>query len=143
MCAWVTSAPSVLHFCAFILLCYKPLLLVTSSNTCGVYVPSLIAGVPGGYNEQSYSLLPTVAEYIWAQGAVKCNSSVVHQVCIISSADLYQVKYEVDLDNVQGPLFHNKYFMEKDHTVMDCLEEQLVIRNKREYMKECSLRATL
>ena len=98
----------------------------------------LISGVPGGYNKQFYSLVPSVAEPLWVKGDIKCNSSVVHNVCIISSADLYQVKYEVDLDNVQGPLFHNKYFMEKDHTVMDCLEEQLVIRNKREYMKECS-----
>ena len=89
-------------------------------------------------HEQFYSLLPLVADVIWVQGTLKCNSPVVHGVCIISSADLYQVKHEVDLDNVQGPLFHNKYFMEKDHTVMDCLEEQLVIRNKREYMKECS-----
>ena len=56
----------------------------------------------------------------------------------MGSADLHQVKYEVDLDDVHGPFFHNKYFMEWDHTVMDCLEEQLVIRNKREYIKECS-----
>ena len=63
---------------------------------------------------------------------------MVHEICIVGSADLHQVKYEVDIDDVQGPFFHNKYFMEWDHTVMDCLEEQLVIRNKREYTKECS-----
>ena len=94
-------------------------------------------------HKQFYSLLPLVADVIWVQGTLKCNSLVVHDICIISSADLYQVKYKVDLHNVYGPLFHNKYFMEKDHTVMDCLEEQLVIRNKREYTKDCSLRGTL
>ena len=79
-----------------------------------------------------------MAEAIWVQGTVECDSPVVHGICIISSAELYRLRYKVDLDNVQGPLFENKYFMEMDHTVMDCLEEQLVIRNKREYIKECS-----
>ena len=34
-------------------------------------------------------------------------------------------------------MFHNKYFMERDHTVMDCVEEELVIRNKQEYERDC------
>ena len=62
----------------------------------------------------------------------------MHGICIVGSGDLHRVKHKVDSENVLGPLFHNKYFMEWDHTVMDCLEEQLIIRNKREYMKECS-----
>ena len=94
--------------------------------------------MPGGYDEQSYPLIPDVIECIWMHFPnAKCSSRVVHYLCIVGSADLHQVKYEVNLDAIQGPLFHNKYFMEWDHTVMDCLEEQLVIRNKREYMEEC------
>ena len=49
------------------------------------------------------------------------------------------MKYKVDLGNIQGPFFHNKYFMKVDHTVMDCLEEQLVIRNKQEYENDCQV----
>lgn len=36
-----------------------------------------------------------------------------------------------------GALFHNKYFMERDHTVMDCIEEELISRNKLEYERDC------
>ena len=53
------------------------------------------------------------------------------------SSDLNLIKYQVDPHNIQGPFFHNKYFMEVDHTVMDCMEEQLVIRNKQEYVSDC------
>ena len=96
------------------------------------------AGVPGGYNEHVASLIPTVAGVIWCHGEDKnCHGLVVHRLSIIESADLHLVKYKVDLGNIQGPFFHNKYYMELDHTVMDCLEEQLVIRNKQEYENDC------
>lgn len=35
-------------------------------------------------------------------------------------------------------MFHNKYFMERDHTVMDCIEEEIVNRNKEEYKRDCA-----
>ena len=62
---------------------------------------------------------------------------MVHNVSIITSSDLHLLKYQVDPNNIEGPLFHNKYFMEVDHTVMDCAEEQLIIRNKQEYANDC------
>ena len=34
-------------------------------------------------------------------------------------------------------LFHNKYFMEVDHTVMDCMEERAVARNRLEFEQDC------
>ena len=38
-------------------------------------------------------------------------------------------------------MFHNKYFMDVDHVVMDCFEEEQVKRNmdefKRDYMTMC------
>ena len=56
-----------------------------------------------------------------------------------SSGDLQRLARLVETDayHVQQPMFHNKYFMERDHTVMDCLEEQLVIRNKEQYDRDC------
>ena len=30
-------------------------------------------------------------------------------------------------------LFHNKYFTELDHTVMDCMEERAVAKNRQEF----------
>lgn len=96
-----------------------------------------IIDVPGGYNEKVDHLIPKVADVVWFRGHTSCRGWNVHGICIVSSGDLHRLKYKVDLDNIQGPFFHNKYFMERDHAVMDCLEEQLVIRNKEEYKKEC------
>ena len=57
----------------------------------------------------------------------------------MTSADLFRVTHnlKVNVNNLKGPMFHNKYFMERDHTVMDCVEEQLVMRNRLEYKKDC------
>ena len=62
---------------------------------------------------------------------------IVHGICILTSADLYKVSSKVDAHNLKGPMFHNKYFMEVDHTVMDCMEKELVSRNKQEYIDDC------
>lgn len=68
--------------------------------------------------------------------------NVVHNICIVTSADLWSMRI-IDSkvnDNdyeLKGPMFHNKYFMKLDHTVMDCLEELLVLRNRIEYDREC------
>ena len=57
----------------------------------------------------------------------------------MTSADLFRMSNDLKVNDssLKGPMFHNKYFMERDHTVMDCVEEQLVIRNRLEYMKDC------
>ena len=57
-------------------------------------------------------------------------------MCIISSGDLHRLKYSTDPDYVRAPLFHNKYSMAEDHTVMDCMEELLIERNKQEYIRD-------
>ena len=33
-------------------------------------------------------------------------------------------------------LFHNKYYMEYDHSVMKCMEERIVEKNKLEYQED-------
>ena len=112
---------------------------------CIVYIKYCVyIGVPGGYNANVNSRIPMVSEYIWVTGQRKtqteryCKSGYIfHNICIITSADLSSVHSKVDDNNLRGPMFHNKYFMEKDHIVMDCLEEQLVIRNRLEYKKDC------
>ena len=96
-------------------------------------------GVPGGYNEHINWMIPKlkVADVIWLHGGANCSGWNIHNICVVSSGDLPLIKYKVDTDDIKGPMFHNKYFMERDHTVMDCLEEQLVIRNKEEYERDC------
>ena len=98
--------------------------------------------MPGGYNKRVEDLIPKVADVLWCYSnpnAKHCQGVVVHGITIITSAALSFVQYKVDLGNIQGPFFHNKYYMELDHTVMDCLEEQLVIRNKQEYENDCKV----
>ena len=74
---------------------------------------------------------------IWKGSKAHCSGSNIHRVCIISSGDLHRLKYSTDpLGSVRPPLFHNKYNMAEDHTVMDCMEELLIERNKQEYIRD-------
>ena len=86
-----------------------------------------------------------------------CYGTTVHAICIISYRDLYQLPYKPGVVGYtdaatmletageiqyytgqdKGPLFHNKYIMDQDHVVMDCMERELVRRNRIEYEEEC------
>ncbi len=64
-----------------------------------------------------------------------CKSGkVVHGICIVNYADLPIV---LKLASISSDFFLNKYFMEWDHVVMDCMEEWLVKLNKQEYAQDC------
>ena len=65
-----------------------------------------------------------------------CSGSNIHRVCIVSSGDLHRLRYTTDPDSIKPPLFHNKYSMAEDHTVMDCMEELLIERNQLEYIRD-------
>ena len=67
-----------------------------------------------------------------------CSGATVHHICIITVGEFRSIlaKNERKMP-AQKALFHNKYYMELDHTVMDCMEERLVAINKREYKKDC------
>jgi len=53
-------------------------------------------------------------------------------MCVLSCYDLQTIfKYR------RNAFFFNKYFMERDYTVMDCAEENLVQRNIQEYKTDC------
>ena len=102
---------------------------------------------PGGFYslKSSYACgrndLPLVLMVIWKHMRSspyyvpdeQCASNyTVHQVCILTSAHLPQIK-QVMKFNIW---FFNKYFMEDDHVVMDCVEEVLVRTNKQEYTRD-------
>ena len=99
----------------------------------------MMPGVPGGYNPR----IPrdeyfAVEEAFWTKSTAlfqkrkyRCHGMVRHDICIITASDLLNVAKE------RNYLFHNKYFMDVDHTVMKCMEERIVARNKLEYRKEC------
>ena len=54
----------------------------------------------------------------------------------MSSGDLPLI-YSQGVNGHQPTFFFNKYFMEMDHVVMDCMEQRLVEQNRREYENDC------
>ena len=95
-------------------------------------------GVPGGYKPH-IQYLP-VDQYIWknteSNRKKPCHGSIVHDICIVNYADLLRVMKETR--NGTSAFFQNKYFMELDHVVMDCMEERMVDINRREYALDCA-----
>ena len=93
-------------------------------------------GVNGGYNKlikRHYFIVETA---FWAKpnnlgDIYHCQGEVIHDVCIIAAGDLKEASKR------GRHLFHNKYFMDVDHTVMGCMEEKIVKLNMLEYEKEC------
>ena len=104
-------------------------------------------GVPGGYNRALSHANPfLISQSIWHDtkksileevvgDGVNCIGRVVHFVCISNVGGLPIIMKLTR--NGQNALFYNKYFMEYDHTIMDCMEEELVARNKKEFIAEC------
>ncbi len=97
-------------------------------------------GAPGGYNPDiSKDGYFEVGHYFWrtnqAELALPCFGITVHGICVVNHADLPRIMRETK--NGAMALFHNKYFMEKNHVVMDCMEEMIVAKNKLEYKEDC------
>ncbi len=95
------------------------------------------AGVPGGKNENYTKLIPSVSDYIWLTNNRRnwrdsCSGWNVHNICIVSSGDLHRLAF----DSRKPVFFHNKFFMERDRTVMDCAENVLLMRNREEYRRD-------
>ena len=82
------------------------------------------------------SLVPIIDDYIWIRGnKTACSGQNVHDICVVNSGDLHRLKYKPKT-NVRDTFFHNKFFMEKDHTIMDCIEKELIHRNAVEFQKD-------
>ena len=96
----------------------------------------MVPGVPGGFNK----MIPRdfrfrIINCVWGSSSSHCSGRFVHDICIVASGDLKEVVAKSRDGGVA--LFHNKYFMEQDHVVMDCMEERLVARNKEEFKSDC------
>ena len=109
----------------------------------------MLPGVPGGYDPKLRMSYFDVAGCIWLHGhTTPCNGKRVHWICIVSVGDMKLGAGETSPHGLAAgyggvrpgeatALFHNKYFMEFDHTVMDCMEERLVGMNRLEYQQDC------
>ena len=114
------------------------------------FYPTLfhMPGAPGGYTaEIAHGKYFKVSHYIWMRNQANqkvnttCNGNTVHNICIVNHADLPRIMLETK--NGSTALFHNKYFIEDNHVIMDCMEEKIVAMNKLEYELECSKRPGL
>ena len=94
------------------------------------------AEVPGGFDAKYASLVPTIDDAIWmVEKNVPCSGQEVHHICVVNSGDLHRLKYKPET-NVRDTFFHNKFFLEKDQTVIDCIEKELVHRNSIEFQED-------
>ena len=98
-----------------------------------------LPGVPGGFNKSIPSDFFHVIAVFWADDRVgwsqECAGETVHGICIVATGNWKEVVARSR--DGEKSLFHNKYFMEQDHVVMDCMEERLVARNKDEFKSDC------
>jgi len=133
-------------FASYILSSKKAIALRNYLRT--VYIPEehfyaslyLLPEAPGGRPVNRSIKVPVVSKTIWLSSrwaqdhkSQLCHGWEVHALCVLSCYDLHTIfKYGGD------SFFFNKYFMERDHTVMDCAEERLVQRNLLEYRNDCS-----
>ena len=103
------------------------------------------AAVYGGYPGNATTGLPRIPmrleHSIWLirgkqlrEPSKYCSGKVVHFICVANSGDLHRI-YESALS--WQHFFFNKYSMEEDHVVMDCMEEKLIAHNKKEYAQDC------
>ena len=63
-----------------------------------------------------------------------CSGKKVHYSCILNSRDLQKL---FAYGKTRDVFFFNKYFMDYDHVVMDCMERRIVQQNQLEYQRDC------
>ncbi len=95
----------------------------------------MVPGVPGGYSPGKMHFVIEQCFWMTSARSKPCSGKVVHDICIPTIGGLERIT--TASKDGQKVLFHNKYFMEQDHVMMDCMEERLIARNKMEYEKDC------
>ena len=101
----------------------------------------MLSNAPGGYNPKMRRKFFKTDNYFWRnreyvkKNGKQCSGNIVHNICIVDIGDLQRILK--DTDNGRRAFFHNKYLMEHDHIIMDCMEERIVDKNRLEYEKEC------
>ena len=100
-----------------------------------------ITGVPGGRDERYTQYIPSVISVIWVNRYTRedrevCSGGAVHATCIIDIGDLHKLQLQYNPDSNHQIFFHNKFFLERDRVVIDCAEQELLRRNKKEEYRD-------
>ena len=83
--------------------------------------------------------MPLLAQRIWKFQTLNNSSlcmerKMYHRICIVSASDLPWLRMIMDKRSFY---FLNKYWIEYDHVVMDCMEDLLVEKNVEEFSRDC------
>ena len=78
---------------------------------------------------------PTKTFFLLEMPKGVCAGKSVHFSCILSTLDLPMLTKYSKSDT--SYFFFNKYFMDYDHVVMDCMERSIVRQNKWEFARDC------
>lgn len=83
--------------------------------------------------------MPLLAQRVWyfqtQQNASLCiERKLNHRICICSASDLPWLRHKMERRSFY---FLNKYWIEYDHVIMDCMEDLLVKKNIEEYTRDC------
>ena len=84
--------------------------------------------------------MPLLAQRIWKYQTLMYSPLCMerklhHRICIVSASDLPWLRMIMDKRKFY---FLNKYWIEYDHVVMDCIEDLLVEENVEEYSRDCT-----
>ena len=98
---------------------------------------------PGGLHTLSkHFIMPLIAQRDWLLGSRYrfrsgfCEGRRMHHsICIVTAYDLPRL---LKSSESSAYWFHNKYFIQYDHIVMDCMEKLLSERNQEEYKRDCT-----
>lgn len=91
---------------------------------------------------------------VWWDRKRYCSGNIVHDICMVNNHDLFLLPYKPGIGSNtttgcfsgsvgsydgpdRGPIVHNKYSMDEDMVVMDCMEQELIRRNRLEYRQKC------
>jgi hypothetical protein len=94
---------------------------------------------PGGFNNGTKNPSNITVPVVSARHFINRNlppsrckrRKAMHTACIVSSSDL---KYLVDNSRKKKWMFFNKYLINYDHIVMDCIESELISRHRNEFL---------
>ncbi len=103
---------------------------------------NMLPDAPGGKHERQLRershgkiRLPNIVVRHWKNLNRACTESYYrHRICIVSASDFYWL---YSSSKARRVYFLNKYLMDYDHVVMDCMEETLLKRNVEEYRRDC------
>ena len=82
-----------------------------------------------------FKLFLVKAFFLFENPNKTCAGKAVHTSCILNVRDI-PLLHEY-MSGKSTIFFYNKYFMEYDHVVMDCMEQRIVEQNKLEYRRDC------